>query len=72
MGTAVPVMFVVVFDAPLIVRSGYSRLSLGYDQLIERLHRPSELRGTFELPLNTGGEPVLDRCEERGHLGSEG
>ena len=69
MGTVVPVVFVIVFDASLIVRSGCSQLSPRFDPIIARVHQPSALRGTFERTLNTGGKPVLDRCKEHGFQG---
>ena len=67
--SAVPVVFVIVFAASLIVRSGCSQLSPRYDPLIARFHQPSALRGNFERTLNTVGKPVLDRCKKRGLLG---
>ena len=70
-GTAVPVLFVIVFAVSLIVRSGCSQLLPRYDPLMTGLHQPLGLRGTFERTLNTGGEPVLDRSKEHGPLGSE-
>ena len=46
--SAVLVVFVIVFVASLIFRSGCSQLSPRYDPLIARPHQSSALRGTFE------------------------